>query len=163
MSYQRGAPGPLPPGVISLRVASPSPSPAAAGSFAQAPVRSEFALTAEFEGLQCTGMNESGRDRDSQMIPGAWTQSSVANPAYGTRTCTAAFAPRRARNDCAKTGTVSSGAQTGGETGGWRRGCRGKTRAVRCPPTPLAPSARVRSIALTYASKFFFVQPSASH
>ena len=27
----------------------------------------------------------SGRDRDSQMIPGAWTQSSVANPAYGTR------------------------------------------------------------------------------
>ena len=31
-------------------------------------------------------MNESGRDRDSQMIPGAWTQSSVANPAYGTRT-----------------------------------------------------------------------------
>ena len=79
----------------------------------------------------------SGRDHDSQMIPGAWTQSSVANPAYGTRTCTAAFAPRRARNDCAKTGTVSSGAQTGGETGGWRRGCRGKTRAVRCPPTPL--------------------------
>ena len=58
----------------------------------------------------------SGRDRDSQMIPGAWTQSSVANPAYGTRTCTAEFAPRRARNDCAKTGTVSSGAQTGGET-----------------------------------------------
>eukprot|EP01043_Picozoa_sp_COSAG02_P043839 COSAG02_NODE_3855_length_6141_cov_16.381000_1_plen_40_part_10 len=33
----------------------------------------------------------SGRDRDSQMIPGAWTQSSVANPAYGTRTCTAEF------------------------------------------------------------------------
>ena len=61
---------------------------------------------------------ESGRDRDSQMIPGARTQSSVANPAYGTRTCTAEFAPRRARNDCAKTGTVSSGAQTGGETGG---------------------------------------------
>ena len=89
----------------------------------------------------------SGRDRDSQMIPGAWTQSSVANPAYGTRTCMAEFAPRRARNDCAKTGTVSSGAQTGGETGGWRRGCRGKTRAVRCPPTPLAPSASVRSIA----------------
>ena len=36
-----------------------------------------------------THMNESGPDRDSQMIPGAWTQSSVANPAYGTRTCTA--------------------------------------------------------------------------
>eukprot|EP01043_Picozoa_sp_COSAG02_P021755 COSAG02_NODE_1114_length_14502_cov_140.830035_3_plen_227_part_00 len=92
-------------------------------------------------------MNESGRDRDSQMIPGAWTQSSVANPTYGTRTCTAEFAPRRARNGCAKAGAVSSGAQTGGETGGWRRGCRGKTRAVRCPPTPLAPSASVRSIA----------------
>ena len=50
-------------------------------------------------------------------------------------------------NDCGKTGKAVAGAETGGETGGWRRGCRGKTRAVRCPPTPLAPSASVRSIA----------------
>ena len=50
-------------------------------------------------------------------------------------------------NDCGKTGKVVAGAETGGETGGWRRGCRSKTRAVRCPPTPLAPSASVRSIA----------------
>ena len=50
-------------------------------------------------------------------------------------------------NDCGLTGKAVAGAETDGETGGWRRGCRSKTRAVRCPPTPLAPSASVRSIA----------------
>ena len=47
----KGRARPPSPGVISLRVASPSPNPTGAGSLAQTPVRSEFALTAEFEDI----------------------------------------------------------------------------------------------------------------
>ena len=89
----------------------------------------------------------SGRDRDSQRNSGAWTQSSVVNPAYPAWLNLPRLKEFSMSNDCGKTGKAVAGAETGGETGGWRRGCRGKTRAVRCPPTPLAPSASVRSIA----------------
>ena len=92
-------------------------------------------------------MNPSGRDRDSQRNSGAWTQSSVVNPAYPAWLNLPRLKEFSMSNDCGKTGKAVAGAETGGETGGWRRGCRGKTRAVRCPPTPLAPSASVRSIA----------------
>eukprot|EP01043_Picozoa_sp_COSAG02_P030305 COSAG02_NODE_1928_length_10338_cov_85.895888_3_plen_177_part_00 len=68
----------------------------------------------------------SGRDRDSQMIPGAWTQSSQWQI---PRTCTADLQTDLAR---------------------WR-GCRGKTQAVRSLRTPLGPPPSVRSIVVASA------------